>query len=224
MRINKYLAERLGISRRRADDFINLHDVTVNGMTAQSGQDVTDSDTVLVDGKPLAEKKQIVYVLLNKPTGYVCSRDGQGSKTIYDLLPQEYSHLNPVGRLDKESSGLLLLTNDGALHQQLTHPSFQKEKVYTVTLDKALAEQDKKHIEDGVDLYDGPSALSLTLLRRDGKVWQVRMHEGRNRQIRRTFEALGYTITALHRTQFGDYTLTQLQEKAFIQLPPHNRA
>ena len=218
MRINKYLAERLGISRRKADDFIVLHDVTVNGVTAQSGQDISETDTVCIDGKPIASKKELLYVLLNKPVGYVCSHDGQGSKTIYNLLPPEYSHLHPVGRLDKDSSRLLLLTNDGELHQQLTHPSYEKEKVYIVTIDKPLTESDKNHIVNGVQLEDGVSKLALTLIRRDGRIWEVRMHEGRNRQIRRTFEALGYTISALHRTQFGDYALNNLSSGSYVSI------
>lgn len=218
MRINKYIASRLGISRRKADEYILLHDVTINGHTAKAGQDVQDSDTVLADGKPLPNQAKHRYILLNKPTGYVCSRDGQGSKTIYELLPQELSHLNPVGRLDKDSSGLLLLTNDGELHQNLTHPSYQKEKVYIVTLDKPLSPEAKRQIDSGVELTDGISALALTLLRRDGKVWEVRMHEGRNRQIRRTFEKLGYQVVALRRIAFGDYSLGSLAAGDWIEL------
>lgn len=220
MRINKYIAERLSMSRRKADDFLKIHDVTVNGQLAQPGQDISDSDEVFVDGKPIADKLATIYVLLNKPVGYVCSHNGQGSKTIYDLLPPEFKHLNPVGRLDKDSSGLLLLTNDGTLHQQLTHPSYQKEKVYIVTIDKPLSDTDKQHIESGVTLEDGLSALRLTLIRRDARVWQVQMHEGRNRQIRRSFEKLGYTIIALQRTKFGDYSLGSLASGDSIEISP----
>ena len=216
MRINKYLAERLGISRRKADEFLLVHDVTVNGMLAQQGQDITNTDTVLVDGRPMGDKKELFYILLNKPVGYVCSRDGQGSKTIYDLIPSQYRNLNPVGRLDKDSSGLLLLTNDGKLHQQLTHPSHQKEKVYQVTLNTALANTDKTRIEHGVTLADGISALKLNAADNTGIRWQITMHEGRNRQIRRTFEALGYEIKKLHRTEFGDYKLNDISSGSFV--------
>ena len=218
MRINKYLASRLGISRRKADEYITLHDITVNGVTPKAGQDISTTDTVLINGKPSPEQQGMAYVLLHKPVGYVCSRDGQGSETIYHLLPSEFKHLNPVGRLDKDSSGLLLLTNDGELHQKLTHPSYEKEKVYIVTLYKPLTTIDKNHIEKGVVLADGISRLAITLIRRDGKVWEVRMHEGRNRQIRRTFEKLGYKIVALHRTQFGNYSLGSLKPGEWSEL------
>lgn len=217
MRINKLLAERLGISRRKADEFLLKNDVLVNDTMALQGQDITDTDTITINGKALPAKPAYTYVLFNKPVGYVCSRDGQGSATIYDLLPSEYHHLNPVGRLDKDSSGLLLLTNDGDLHQKLTHPSYEKQKQYQVMLDKPLTPNDQALIKKGVLLDDGTSILSLG----DGKdnhSWTVTMHEGRNRQIRRTFEALGYRITKLHRTTFGDYQLGTLKNGAWREL------
>jgi pseudouridine synthase len=146
--------------------------------------------------------------MLHKPVGYVCSRDGQGSKTIYDLLPTKLHQLKPVGRLDKDSSGLLLLTNDGELANRLTHPSFEKEKVYEISLDKPLARPDRAQIEQGVLLEDGLSKLQVKPL--GNEHWQVTMREGRNRQIRRTFSALGYRLQALHRTQFGTYRLGRI--------------
>jgi 23S rRNA pseudouridine2605 synthase len=152
--------------------------------------------------------------MLNKPVGYVCSRNGQGSKTVYDLLPPEYQQLKTVGRLDKDSSGLLLLTNDGQLAQELTHPSQQKRKVYEVTLDKPLQPLHRQMISDhGVSLEDGPSKLELERQHDgDDTKWIVTMHEGRNRQIRRTFAALGYEVIQLHRTKFGNYQLGTLQK------------
>jgi len=210
MRINKYLAGRLGISRRRADEILQAGRITVDGTLVTVGLDVSDTNTVLIDGRPLPQEKKFEYVLLNKPVGYVCSRDGQGSYTIYDLLPREYNHLNPVGRLDKDSSGLLLLTNDGALHNELTHPSSQKEKVYIVTLNKPLAQADAEQITAGIQLFDGVSALGLRAMDQERRIWEVRMHEGRNRQIRRTFRAVGYIITTLQRMQFGDYKIGTL--------------
>lgn len=151
---------------------------------------------------------------------YVCSRDGQGGKTIYDLLPPELHHLKPVGRLDKNSSGLLLLTNDGQLAQQLTHPSFQKTKVYNIALNKPLEPLHHQMISDhGVVLEDGISKLQLQRMNEtDNNNWKVIMSEGRNRQIRRTFDSLGYNVVKLHRTQFGPYKLNQLASGKFDDL------
>jgi len=211
MRLNKYLAASTSLSRRGADDAIAIGRVTVNGHVAERGTDVSDADIVTLDGERIArasEEKQTI--MLNKPRGYVVSRNGQGSDTIYDLLPAEYQQLNPVGRLDKDSSGLLLLTNDGQLAQELTHPSYQKLKVYEAELDKPLQPLHRQMISDhGLQLEDGVSKLQLER-RADGddRRWTIVMREGRNRQIRRTFAALGYNVIDLHRTQFGEYTLT----------------
>lgn len=209
MRINRFIALATGMSRRAADAVIEAGEVTVNNIAPQPGMQVTDTDIVSYRGTRLSLPKKMTTILLNKPAGYVCSRDGQGSKTIYELLPTDYHSLKPIGRLDKDSSGLLLLTNNGALAQELTHPSFHKVKIYEIEIDKPLTPLHHQMISDiGIQLYDGPSKLSLERLREGaGHAWKVTMHEGRNRQVRRTFEALGYTVTKLHRTQFGTYTL-----------------
>jgi 23S rRNA pseudouridine2605 synthase len=204
MRINKFIARATGISRREADKAIEAGRVTVNGQPALTGTDVTASDDVMLDGKT-ASQPRMTTIMLNKPAGYVCSRDGQGARTVYDLLPEEFKALKPVGRLDKDSSGLLLLTTDGDLANRLTHPSYQKEKIYQVTLDHPLTEQDRTAVQQGVNLDDGPSALRITDVQ--GARFTVTMSEGRNRQIRRTFAALGYEVNGLHRTQFGSYAL-----------------
>lgn len=215
MRINKFIAAATGLSRRAADQAIAEDRVLVNGAAAQAGQGVADTDQVFLDGKKLTLQASQT-ILLYKPVGYVVSRDGQGSKTIYDLLPPEMHHLKPVGRLDKDSSGLLLLTSDGQLAQQLTHPKYQKTKVYEIVLDKSLRPADEQQITQGVELEDGSSRLELTRLT-DDRTWRVRMHEGRNRQIRRTFAALGYEVTRLHRISFGGYHLPDtLQAGGFL--------
>ncbi|MBI1856715.1 rRNA pseudouridine synthase [Candidatus Saccharibacteria bacterium] len=147
-------------------------------------------------------------ILLNKPVGYVCSRNSQGNQTIYNLLPANLHHLKPVGRLDKNSSGLLLLTNDGQLAYELTHPKFEKIKKYKIALNKDLGQADfQKITQQGVLLEDGLSTLALDLINNQRKEWKVIMQEGRNRQIRRTFEHLGYRVIKLHRTHFGPYKL-----------------
>jgi 23S rRNA pseudouridine2605 synthase len=212
MRINKFIALASGLSRRTADAAITAGRVQVNGNPPITGQDITEADTVSLDGKPLQTPDQTQTILFNKPAGYIVSRDGQGSRTIYDLLPVQYSTLKPVGRLDKDSSGLLLLTNDGDLAQRLTHPSYQKTKVYEVTLVQPLQPLHRQMISEmGIQLSDGPSKLYLERMH-DGndKAWLVTMREGRNRQIRRTFVSLGYQIATLHRIMFGDYTLGTL--------------
>lgn len=207
MRLNKFIALATGMSRRKADSVIAADRVTINQQPASTGVRVSVSDEVRLDGKVL-KPRELMLIALNKPIGYVCSREGQGSRTIYDLLPTELHHLKPIGRLDKDSSGLLLLTNDGSLANELTHPSNQKSKVYKLTLDKDLSPDAKKNItQAGVGLEDGLSKFELS---GSGAEWTATLHEGRNRQIRRTFEALGYKVTKLHRIQFSNYSLDGL--------------
>ncbi len=212
MRINKYIARATGLSRRVADKAVEQGNVLVNGVPGVAGQEIAENDEVMLGGTIIRFVEQSQTITLNKPTGYVVSRDGQGSKTIYELLPPELHHLKPIGRLDKDSSGLLLLTNDGQLAQELTHPKYRKTKIYEVTLSTPLQPLHRQMISDnGLQLHDGLSRLQLERLRDgDDKSWRITMHEGRNRQIRRTFAALGYGITRLHRTHFGNYTLGNL--------------
>lgn len=220
MRLNKYIASGTDMSRRRADVYIEAGRVTINGKMAEQGQTVQDGDVVEVEGKLVTPPTELTTIMLNKPRGVVVSRDGQGSDTVYDLLPPEYQRLNPIGRLDKDSSGLLLLTNDGQLAQTLSHPSHQKVKMYEVAIDKPLQPLHHQMISDhGLQLNDGLSRLQLERMHDgDSLNWRVTMHEGRNRQIRRTFEALGYTVTALHRTQFGSYILGDLAPGSVTEL------
>lgn len=210
MRINKFVAKATGLSRRAADQAIKDGRVTINGRQASLGDDTALGDSVALDGGILEVSNQTVTIMLNKPLGYVCSRAGQGNPTVYDLLPAEYGELKPVGRLDKDSSGLLLLTNDGGLANQLTHPSFAKTKVYEITLDKPLADADKTRIGQGVQVEDYVSRLELSPLG-GANGWRITMTQGKNRQIRRTFAALGYNIETLHRTHFGPYDLGDLR-------------
>lgn len=211
MRINRFVASATQLSRRAADTAVQQGRVRINDKIAQTGDAVAPDDIVLLDGQPIMPLQKLT-IIFHKPVGYVTGRDGQGSKTIYDLLPPEVQHLQAVGRLDKDSSGLLLLTNDGELAQQLTHPSFQKIKIYEVALDHPLQPLHRQMISDiGVQLEDGVSSFELERITEgDDTSWRVTMREGRNRQIRRTFAALGYTVQRLHRTQFGNYRLESL--------------
>lgn len=234
MRLNKFIALSTGIARRSADQAIADGRVLVNKIQPQIGMDISDSDEVTFDSHVLKLPAEKIIILLNKPVGFVCSRQGQGSRTIYELLPRKLYHLKPVGRLDKDSSGLLLLTDDGDLAHKLTHPSFQKSKVYEIMLDKPLQKSDIRAIETGISLHDGISKLKIeqinqkdtpkekkhissgqegpdgTGILRESNKWRITMSEGRNRQIRRTFKALGYEVTKLHRTKFGQYSIGKI--------------
>ena len=215
MRINKYIAQATDLSRRAADTAVSEGRVQINGRPVDAGSQVGDQDLVTLDGTPVFVEQAVMTVIYNKPFGYVVSRDGQGSKTIYDTLPLEYRQLNPVGRLDKNSSGLLLLTNDGVLANELTHPRYAKIKIYEIRLNQQLAPLHQQMINDrGISLEDGLSQLQLEKIDDEGYTWRVTMREGRNRQIRRTFSALDYTVTHLHRTHFGEYVLGALAKGA----------
>jgi 23S rRNA pseudouridine2605 synthase len=220
LRLNKYLATNLGVSRREADELISAGKVLVNNKPAEIGARVDDDDEVFVGGKKISIKK-LTYIALNKPVNYVCSRKRQGeTPTIYELLPEEYQSLKSVGRLDKDSSGLLLLTNDGDFAFKMTHPSFIKTKIYEAKIDRALEPLHQQMIADfGVQLPDGRSQLGLERLDDDRISWRITMSEGRNRQIRRTFEALGYKVTELHRTNFGPYGLDGLESGKYVEVP-----
>jgi len=218
LRLNKNLALQLGISRREADDLIARGSVAVNGVVATLGARFAQGDEITVNGEIIASDTAYVYLALNKPTGYVCSRRQQDdTPTIYELLPKKYHDLKTVGRLDKDSSGLIILSNDGDFTFNMTHPKFVKTKIYQATLDHDLEPLHQQMISDkGIDLEDGSSKLQLERMNEtDRKDWTVTMHEGRNRQIRRTFGALGYTVDKLHRVNFGNYSLGDIKTGEF---------
>ena len=219
IRLNKFLAERIGVSRREADDLIKAGKVKINDKPAELGARLDKSDKVWYNGNIIPFETDYLYIAMNKPVGYVCSRKAQGdTPTIYELLPKEYQKLKTVGRLDKDSSGLILLTNDGDFAFQHTHPKFKKEKIYEVELDKPLEPLHQQMISDyGVMLDDGPSKFTVI---HDNNIYIVKLSEGRNRQIRRTFAALGYKVTKLHRTNFGIYQLSGLKPGKYVILEP----
>ena len=225
LRLNKFLAERLGVSRREADDLISSGKIKVDGKTAKIGAKVDNSSKVCYNEKTIPFQTDFLYLAFNKPVGYVCSRRAQGdSPTLYDLLPAKYQKLKTVGRLDKNSSGLILLTNDGDFAYQMTHPKFRKTKVYEIELNKPLEPLHQQMISDyGVMLEDGVSRFKIirdnsTQLPSSG--YTVILTEGRNRQIRRTFATLGYKVTKLHRTHFGKYELGNLKPKKYVIIEP----
>ena len=211
MPLNKYLAHCGVTSRREAADVIKKGLVIVNGtLITEPGHKVTDKDEVKVNGKKIFIQKELVYILLNKPKDYITtSSDPQGRKTIMDLMKGVATQrIYPVGRLDRNTTGVLLLTNDGELTQKLSHPSFQVKKVYEVTLDRPLEKKDFEKMLTGVTLEDGfiaPDALGYTDPK-DKKGIGIEIHSGRNRIVRRMFESLGYDVKGLDRVLFGNLT------------------
>lgn len=218
MRINKLIAVHTTLSRRAADQRVVEGRVTINNHQAHVGQSVQDGDIVTIDGKQLTKQnQQTTTVKLNKPIGYVCSRRGQGAPTIYQLLPASLKSLQPAGRLDKDSSGLMILSSNGDLLQRLTHPRFSKQKVYQVELNKPLKTTDEQRLNAGIKLDDGLSSIKITA-RANRKQVQATLFEGRNRQIRRTFKAIGYDVIALHRISIDNIQLGSLNPGAWQKI------
>ncbi|MDO8335395.1 MAG: pseudouridine synthase [Candidatus Saccharibacteria bacterium] len=216
-RLNKHIARILGISRREADSLIDEGRVTVDGKVAQLGEQPDEGASIVVDKQEIDKSAAAQLIAFHKPVGYVCSRKQQGDNpTIYDLLPPELQQLKTVGRLDRDSSGIILLTNDGDFAHTMTHPSFSKIKIYEVELDKPLQPLHQQMISDhGIELEDGTSKFMIEKL---DKGYKITMKEGRNRQIRRTFDSLGYAVTKLHRIQFGNYLLGDLEPKKWQEI------
>ena len=219
-RINKLIATNLGVSRREADLLLAQGKVLINGKKAEIGQQVGEQDEVLVNQKKLRQA-ELIYIALNKPVGYVSSRKGQNQNpTLYELLPKEYRKLKTVGRLDKNSEGLILLTNDGDFAFRMTHPKFVKQKEYEAELDRPLEPLHQQMLADfGVQLSDGVSKLGLEKMDNARKKWRIIMSEGRNRQIRRSFGALGYAVVKLKRISFGRYNLGNLASGKWQKVP-----
>lgn len=218
MRLNRFLAQSGLCSRREADDFITAGLVTVNGViVTELGTKVSSSDEVKFnDSKVQGEKK--VYLVLNKPKGYVTSlEDPHADKTVMDLVKNACSErIYPVGRLDKNSLGLLLFTNDGDVTRQLTHPSLEKKKVYQVTLDKPLTRADMEQITEGITLEDGDIyADEIAYVGESKKEIGIEIHSGRNRIVRRIFEHMGYTVQKLDRVYYAGITKKNLKRGAW---------
>lgn len=217
MRLNKYIRNKFGVSRRSADVLIAEGKVLVNSLVPAIGAQVDEADTVSVDGLKKLPSEALQTIILNKPVGYTCSKDGQGSKTIYELLPKHLFGLNPAGRLDKNSCGLVIMTSDGQLLYELTHPSNLVKKIYEVTLNKGLSSSDRQKLNEGVDIGDKrPSCLEIA---GQGSQLTVTLYEGRKRQIRRSFSALGYEVLSLKRVTHGDYKLGDLKEGQCLVIP-----
>ena len=210
IRLNKFLANAGVCSRREADEFIQAGVVTVNGeIVTELGTKVLRTDEVKFHDQPVTMEKK-VYVLLNKPKDYVTtSDDPQQRKTVMDLVKNACpERIYPVGRLDRNTTGVLLLTNDGDLASKLTHPKFLKKKIYHVHLDKAVTAHDMQQIAEGITLDDGEIKADAIEYASDTDKKQVgiEIHSGKNRIVRRIFESLGYKVTKLDRVQFAGLT------------------
>jgi 23S rRNA pseudouridine2605 synthase len=216
VRLNRYLASTGMGSRRAADEIIRAGRVTVNGATAELGTRVSETDDVRVDGRPVQVQATMV-VLLHKPAGVVTTaRDPQGRPTVVDLVPAPV-RLFPVGRLDRETTGLLLLTNDGALADRLMHPRNGVRKTYVARVAADPPERVLERLRRGVELDDGPTAPADVRLRGPGRV-EIAIHEGRNRQVRRMLAAVGHPTRALHRTGYGGLELGDLRPGEWREL------
>ncbi len=212
IRLNKYIANAGICSRREADNYITDGRIKVNGkIVKELGFKINKTDLVTVDNKKTELRRKFVYILLNKPRGYITTtKDPQDRKTVMELISTATMHrVYPIGRLDRNSSGLLILTNDGDLANDLMHPSKNIKKLYAVTLDKALTKDDfVKIVTEGVNLEDGLATVDELAYTdpKDLKKVGVNIHSGKNRIIRRMFEAMGYTVEKLDRVMFGILT------------------
>ncbi|QCK13842.1 pseudouridine synthase [Mangrovivirga cuniculi] len=213
MRLNKYLAHAGICSRREADTLIEQGLVKVNGKKlTEMGYKVQIGDTVEYKGK-IVKPEKLIYILLNKPKSFITTtKDPEDRKTVMDLVSNACEErIFPVGRLDRNTTGLLLLTNDGDLADKLMHPSNNIKKVYQVTLDKPISEDDFNSIKSGVELEDGSAHVDgLSVLSPDAMTLGIEIHIGRNRIVRRIFEHLGYEVVKLDRTLYAGLTKKDL--------------
>ncbi|MCK5774732.1 MAG: rRNA pseudouridine synthase [Bacteroidales bacterium] len=223
IRLNKYLAHSGICSRREADKHIAAGLVLVNGeVVTEMGHKVSPSDTVIYAGKTL-RRERLVYVLLNKPKGFITSMDDPYErKTVMSLVSKAVEErIYPVGRLDRNTTGLLLFTNDGEMAKKLTHPSHNIKKIYQVSLDQNLSEEDFNAIKEGIELDDGfikPDTLAF--IDESTKEIGVEIHSGRNRIVRRIFEHFGYKVLKLDRVKFGGLTKKNLPRSKWRFLSP----
>jgi 23S rRNA pseudouridine2605 synthase len=220
MPLNKFIAHS-GISgRREAAEMVKSGKVKVNNeVVTEPGHKVSPGDEVKVNGKKIFLAKNLVYILLNKPKDYITTTaDPQNRKTVLDIIGKATTErVYPVGRLDRNTSGVLLFTNDGELAQKLTHPSNEIKKIYSVTLNKPLEKKDFEKILSGVVLDDGPASVDVLAYSdmKDKSVVGVEIHSGRNRIVRRIFESLGYDVRNLDRVVFAGLTKKNIERGKF---------
>ena len=216
MRLNAYLARAGVASRRGADELIKAGRVTVNGEPGQLNTFVESRDRVDVDGRPVALQR-LAYLLLNKPAGVITTaHDPQGRRTVVDLVPPE-PRVVPVGRLDVDTTGALLLTNDGSLAHRLAHPRYGVEKTYVADVEGEPTDAILGALAAGVELEDGRTAPAR-VLRLGQHTVELTIHEGRNRQVRRMLDAVGHPARALHRSAYAGLTVDELDPGGYREL------
>ncbi|HHW98029.1 MAG TPA: rRNA pseudouridine synthase [Firmicutes bacterium] len=216
-RLQKYLARAGVASRRHAEELIRQGEILVNGQVAELGCKIDPArDTVVWRGKRIVPKEENLYLMVNKPKGVVTTvKDPQGRITVLDLLPQFPVRVYPIGRLDMDTEGLLLLTNDGGFAYALTHPKFKVTKTYHALVQGCPATKQLEKMASGLMLEDGPTApAQVSLLRQDkaGSWLAISIHEGRKRQVRRMCAAIGHPVLSLRRIAFGVLKLGDLPE------------
>ncbi len=224
VRLNKFIASSGLCSRRKADELIESGAVKVNGKTVtELGFSVTAKDKVLVNGQPL-KKANLIYVKYYKPAGYITTmNDEKGRKTIYDILPPELKELKPVGRLDKDSTGLLILTNDGDFINKMTHPSVKIPKIYRVCAEGRMNSQHLLQMAKGIEIEQGKIAYAdSSIIEYDGKntVLQIILYQGMNRQIRKMLDSLGFPVISLKRISHGTINIQGLKKGQFKYIKP----
>jgi pseudouridine synthase len=218
VRLNAYLARAGVASRRGADELIKAGRVRVNGEPGQLNTFVQTTDRVEVDGREVAPQR-LAYVLLHKPAGVVTTaRDPQGRRTVVELVAGE-PRVVPVGRLDADTTGALLLTNDGPLAHRLAHPRYGVEKTYEVDVEGDLDEDALQQLRGGVELEDGRTAPARARRLAHGRI-ELTIHEGRNRQVKRMLAAVGHPVMRLHRSAYAGLTLEGLEPGAWRELEP----
>ena len=215
VRLNKFLASAGVASRRKADSMIGEGRIALNGKVVRDLGTLVDPrvDQVEVDGRKIGGPEAPLYLIVNKPVGYITTvSDPQGRPTVLDLVPDRRARLYPVGRLDADTSGLLFLMNDGKLAFRLTHPKYEVEKVYKALLDAELTADQVDRLTRGVVLEDGLTAeAQVRRTKSGGPQVYITIHEGRNRQVRRMFEAVGRRVVTLERVSFGPVPLEGLK-------------
>lgn len=223
MRLQKYLAGCGAASRRKCEEFITAGRVTVNGaVVTELGTQVEEGDAVTLDGKPMLPEEKKYYILYHKPMGEVCTAsDPQGRATVLDRFRDFPMRLFPVGRLDFDSEGLLLLTNDGEMMQRMLHPSREVDKTYLARVDGDVSLEAIRRLRAGILLDERMTApADVRVIRRTGveTVALVTIHEGRNRQVRRMFDAVGHTVLLLRRVKFGPLEMGELKRGQWREL------
>lgn len=223
-RLNKYIASSGLCSRRKADELIEAGKVMINGKKiTELGYLVQPKDKVFVDKKLIHPIKHEYYKFY-KPAGYITTSDDEkGRKTIYDILPENLQHLKPVGRLDKDSTGLLIMTNDGDLINELTHPSVKVPKVYIVSINGRIHPHELEQLANGVEIEKGKTAYAdISVLECDNErtMMQVTLYQGLNRQIRKMFEYVGYEVKSLKRIQHATISIIGLKRGEFKPIKP----